>query len=62
MEAACASEGTGLIAMMIVSIGLASLRYVYPVRLRRQPPGQYADYSAQAGLEIGPVSLTPARP
>lgn len=50
---------TGLIAMMIVSIGLAlALQNVYLVFFggASRP---FDDYRSQAGIEFGPVSLTP---
>ncbi len=53
-------RGTGLIAMMIVSIGLALvLRHVYLYLFRGQSR-QYSDYTIQAGLDFGPVNVTPA--
>jgi neutral amino acid transport system permease protein len=54
------SRGTGLIAMMIVSIGLALfLRYFFQWRFGGTTQS-YADYRTQAGLDLGPVSLRPA--
>ena len=50
---------TGLIAMMIVSIGLALvLQNIYLIFFggASRP---FGDYATQAGLEFGPVSLTP---
>lgn len=50
---------TGLIAMMIVSIGLAILlryTYLYIFAGGRRP---YPEYSTQSGIEFGPVSLAP---
>jgi neutral amino acid transport system permease protein len=53
-------RGTGLIAMMIVSIGLALvLRHIYLYFFRGQSR-QYSDYTIQAGLDFGPVNVTPA--
>ena len=52
-------RGTGLIAMMIVSIGLGiALQNLFLVFFggASRP---YADYDTQAGLTFGPVSLTP---
>jgi branched-subunit amino acid ABC-type transport system permease component len=50
---------TGLIAMMIISIGLAVfLRFFYLYRFggSRQ---SYREYTIQTGIEIGPVTLAP---
>jgi branched-chain amino acid transport system permease protein len=53
-------RGTGLIAMMIVSIGLALvLRNLFLI-IYGGGPLPYNDFQAQAGLEIGPVKVTPA--
>jgi neutral amino acid transport system permease protein len=53
-------RGTGLIAMMIVSIGLALvLRHLYLYFFGGQSR-QYSDYTIQAGLDLGPVNVTPA--
>jgi branched-chain amino acid transport system permease protein len=54
-------RGTGLVAMMIVSIGLAiALRYfiLYIFRDRRRP---YAQYAVQTDnlIEVGPVGVSP---
>ena len=52
-------RGTGLIAMMIVSIGLSLLaRYLY-LYFFGGANRSYGDYAGQAGLSFGPVSLTP---
>jgi branched-chain amino acid transport system permease protein len=52
-------RGTGLIAMLVVSIGFGIfLRYTY-LLLFGGSTTQYAEYSGQAGLELGPVSITP---
>jgi neutral amino acid transport system permease protein len=52
-------RGTGLIAMMIVSIGLALfLRNLY-LFFYGGDKRAYAEYAGLAGLEFGPVSLTP---
>lgn len=52
-------RGTGLIAMLVISIGLGIfLRYVY-LFLFGGNTRQYADYSGQAGLVFGPVAITP---
>jgi len=51
-------RGTGLIAAMIVSIGLAILlRYLY-LYLFGGATRPFDDYSGLAGIQIGPVSLT----
>ncbi len=50
---------TGLIAAMIVSIGLAiTLRYVLLLFFGGQPRS-YQQYSGQPGIEIGPIFVTP---
>jgi branched-chain amino acid transport system permease protein len=50
---------TGLIAMMIVTIGLSIfLRFTYLFFIGAQPRS-YADYVTQAGMQFGPVSLAP---
>ena len=52
-------RGTGLIAMMIVSIGLGFLlRYLFLFYFGGSSQA-FAAYQAQAGLEIGPVLLRP---
>ncbi len=52
-------RGTGLIAMLVVSIGLGIfLRYVY-LFFFGGTTRQFADYSGQAGLALGPVDVTP---
>jgi neutral amino acid transport system permease protein len=52
-------RGTGLIAMMIVSIGLSMfLRYLFLLYFGGNTRS-YSDYQAQAGVEFGPVSLRP---
>lgn len=52
-------RGTGLIAMLVVSIGLGiTLRYVY-LFLFGGNTRQYASYSGQAGMTFGPVDITP---
>jgi neutral amino acid transport system permease protein len=52
-------RGTGLIAMMIVSIGLALfLRNLY-LFFYGGDKRTYAEFAGLAGLEFGPVSLTP---
>jgi neutral amino acid transport system permease protein len=52
-------RGTGLIAMMIVSIGLALfLRNLY-LFFYGGDKRAYGEYAGLAGLEFGPVSLTP---
>lgn len=52
-------RGTGLIAMMIISIGAALLLrhlYLYFMGPGRQP---YAEYTIQQPLEIGPLNVMP---
>ena len=50
---------TGLIAMMIVTIGLSiSARFLFLYLIGAQPRS-YADYITQAGIQFGPVSLAP---
>jgi neutral amino acid transport system permease protein len=50
---------TGLIAMMIVTIGLSIfLRFTFLFFIGAQPRS-YADYVTQAGMQFGPVSLAP---
>jgi branched-chain amino acid transport system permease protein len=52
-------RGTGLIAMLVVSIGFGILlRYSY-LFLFGGSTVSYAQYAGQAGLEIGPISITP---
>ncbi|MFG1701951.1 branched-chain amino acid ABC transporter permease [Nonomuraea sp. M3C6] len=52
-------RGTGTIAMMIISIGLALLmRYVFLIFFGGQNEA-YAQYTAQPGVEIGPISAAP---
>jgi len=52
-------RGTGLIAMMIVSIGLALfLRNIY-LFFYGGDKQAYAEYAGLAGIEFGPVSITP---
>jgi branched-chain amino acid transport system permease protein len=52
-------RGTGLIAMLVVSIGLGIfLRYVY-LFVFGGNTRQYADYSGQPGIAIGAVDITP---
>jgi neutral amino acid transport system permease protein len=50
---------TGLIGMMIVSIGLALvLRYIYLYQFRGSTK-QYRQYVAQPGIDIGPLAIAP---
>ncbi|MCB1003723.1 MAG: branched-chain amino acid ABC transporter permease [Acidimicrobiales bacterium] len=52
-------RGTGLIAMLVISIGMAVLfRYffLYLFGSRTRP---YADYAVQKGVDIGPISIAP---
>ena len=52
-------RGTGLIAMLVVSIGMSLfLRYVYLWRFGGRARG-YADYAVQRGWDIGPISIAP---
>ena len=52
-------RGTGLIAMLVVSIGLSLLvRYVFLYRFGGRARG-FADYSVQRGWEIGPITIAP---
>ncbi|MGI5270877.1 branched-chain amino acid ABC transporter permease [Nonomuraea sp. CA-218870] len=52
-------RGTGIIAAMIVSIGVALfMRYLFLILFGGETQS-YAQYNAQAGLEIGPISATP---
>jgi neutral amino acid transport system permease protein len=50
---------TGLIAMMIVTIGLAiTIRYTLLLFFGGSPRS-YRQFAGQSGLEIGPISITP---
>lgn len=52
-------RGTGVIAMMIVSIGLGiTVRYIYLFFFGGNTD-PFADYAGQPGVAIGPVSVTP---
>ncbi len=52
-------RGTGLIAMLVVSIGLGILvRYIYLFFFGGSTK-QFAQYSGQAGIQLGPISVTP---
>ncbi len=52
-------RGTGLIAMLVVSIGLGLLvRYIY-LYIFGGDKEQFAQYAGQPGWQIGPLSLTP---
>jgi neutral amino acid transport system permease protein len=52
-------RGTGLIAMLVVSIGLAIfVRYLF-LFFFGGGTQQFPEYSAQQGLEIGPLAITP---
>ncbi len=52
-------RGTGLISMLVVSIGLSLLlRHVILV-LFGGSPRPYTDYTLQQSLQLGPVALTP---
>lgn len=52
-------RGTGLIAMMIVSIGLALFLRNFYLFFYGGDKRAYAEYAGTAGLEFGPVSITP---
>ena len=52
-------RGTGLIAMMIVSIGLALFLRNFYLFFFGGDKQAYREYSGMAGLEFGPVSITP---
>lgn len=52
-------RGTGLIAMLVISIGFAIfIRYFY-LFIFGGSTRQLPEYAGQAGLEFGPVSITP---
>jgi neutral amino acid transport system permease protein len=52
-------RGTGTIAMMIISIGVALfMRYVFLIFFGGQTEA-YTQYTAQPGVEIGPISAAP---
>lgn len=52
-------RGTGIIAAMIVSIGVALfMRYLFLILFGGETQA-YAQYNAQAGLQLGPISATP---
>lgn len=52
-------QGVGLIAQMVITIGLSIvLRYLFLYFFGGQPRS-YRDFSAQRALDIGPVQLTP---
>jgi neutral amino acid transport system permease protein len=52
-------RGTGLIAMLVISIGVSIfLRYFY-LYLFGGANRPYAQYQGQAGLALGPVAVTP---
>jgi neutral amino acid transport system permease protein len=50
---------TGLIAAMVVSIGLAIVLRYSILLLFKGSPRSYQQFAGQSGLEIGPVSVTP---
>lgn len=52
-------RGTGLISMMIISIGLAILGRYLIVYFFGAATLSFSEYQTQAGLEFGPISLTP---
>lgn len=52
-------RGTGLIAMLVISIGLSLLlRYVF-IYFFGGRTAPYADYAVQQGLQLGPISIAP---
>ncbi|MEV4219496.1 branched-chain amino acid ABC transporter permease [Nonomuraea sp. NPDC049725] len=52
-------RGTGIIAMMIVSIGVAIfLRYLFLILFGGQSEA-FAQYNAQPGIQVGPISAAP---
>ncbi|MFI7704793.1 branched-chain amino acid ABC transporter permease [Nonomuraea sp. NPDC049480] len=52
-------RGTGVIAMMIISIGVALfMRYVLLIFFGGENEA-YAQYTAQPGIEVGPISAAP---
>ncbi|GLX07061.1 branched-chain amino acid ABC transporter permease [Microbispora sp. NBRC 16548] len=52
-------RGSSLVAMMIISIGLALfLRYVFLFFFGGEG-APYADYNAQPGIQVGPISAAP---
>lgn len=52
-------RGTGIVAMMIVSIGVALvMRYVMLIFFGGQNEA-YAQYTAQPGIQVGPISAAP---
>ncbi|WP_336209203.1 branched-chain amino acid ABC transporter permease [Nonomuraea sp. LPB2021202275-12-8] len=52
-------RGTGIIAMMIVSIGVALfLRYLFLILFGGQSES-FAQYNAQPGIQVGPISAAP---
>ena len=53
-------RGTGLIAMMIVSIGLAlAVRNIYLI-IFGGSPRPFNEYVGEPGIDFGPITLTPA--
>ena len=52
-------RGTGLIAMMIVSIGLALFLRNFYLFFYGGDKKAYAEFAGMAGLSLGPVSITP---
>lgn len=53
------ARGVSLISAMIVTLGLSIfLRYVY-LFIFGGVPRFYADYTAQSGIDIGPIQITP---
>ena len=52
-------RGTGLIAMLVVSIGFAILVRYFFLFIFGGDTRQLPEYAGQAGLQFGPVSITP---
>lgn len=52
-------RGTGLIAMLVVSIGFAILVRYFFLFIFDGDTRQLPEYAGQAGLQFGPVSITP---
>ncbi len=52
-------KGTGLIAMLVVSIGFAILVRYFFLFIFGGDTRQLPEYAGQAGLQFGPVSITP---
>ncbi len=52
-------RGTGLIAMLVISIGMAVLLRYFFLYLFGGRTRPYADYAVQQGVDIGPISIAP---